>query len=221
MAVDISTRSEQINIRARAAPVNIGAIAGLLILLASCGFGQIALTREDYSIYSLVLKDIYRHGSVYTGKTDEFVIVSETAGNDYQELLPRKTAGLKADYLARNKTPAPVVLDFRLSYPTRIVSRSDIDSLLERGKSDNEIERARDPQRYSDCDSSWRHFYERFPRSNGYHQFSGVGYSSDRRYAYVEIAGKGGCWDWDQSYLLKWTRHGWIINVAAGGGGVS
>lgn len=67
----------------------------------------------------------------------------------------------------------------------------------------------------------WRAFYEKYPNTKGYYQFSRVGFSSGKRVALVSVEGRGSFWNSNTTYFLRKVKGKWAVYGASGGFGIA
>jgi hypothetical protein len=197
--------------------------------LSTCP-AQDRITPEEYSIYSVVLQHISREKRRKGVSKLGFVILSETK----REILPwdrepRGGRGLRANYRKRNKTSLTLEPEFPANYNISLMSNQELDQLLEKGKleaavAEKEFRKTHD-QRYGyrpGCDTLWRYFYAKLPEgldTYGPYRFTRIGFSTNHRFAFVEIDGTGCSWGYHGSFILIRTKKGWIVHTAGEGFG--
>lgn len=188
-------------------------------------FAQSAITKSDYEIYAEILRDLRREDIIKNKTEFSFVILSTTGtGTNAPEIYKeKKYAGLNKDFERRNSTPLSFKKVFPVDYKYELAEKTEIESLLGEGKKETqrlkaEEKKSKSFQRdtgWSEVD--WKYFNEKYPKSNGYYKFSGIGYSRNKRFAVVTIEGKGTYWSGNIEYLFEKIGNKWVIKQAGGG----
>ena len=116
---------------------------------------------------------------------------------------------------------------FRVKTYVSLISKQEINGLLEKGKREMEAaekESTNTPVplsiRPSRCTTYWRYFFENLPSEYGYlgyYTFTRIGFSSNYRFAFVEIHGRGCDSSLNGAFELIRTKKGWIVNRAGVG----
>lgn len=153
-------------------------LATVVLGVASSG-GQAPESRaiEDPDVYAIYASLLPKEWPIEVARATRLVIQRETA--TYDECLPSgppmkaEWASVLADYKARNARTKHILPDRALGYPYIVVPRAEIEAVFDRRSP------GRDP---------WRAFYERYPDSGGYMQFSAVGFNEAKTRALVYIA---------------------------------
>lgn len=208
--------------------------ASLLILFGNIAFyAQSILTKNEYAVYATVLRNIYKdlveNEREVSGKKGNrsFVIldktkISQDSETSFDETFHKlKVSGITNDFIKKNKVSAKLQKNIRVNYQYDIVDKNEVDRLLELGKIEVEKERQTTQRNTTGCaDEHWRIFHKNYQNSSGYYQFSRVGFSLDKTFAYVEIYGEGGSWQSNMRYILRKIRGKWKIEGGSGGHGV-
>jgi hypothetical protein len=197
-----------------------------ILLVFACSFSFFAqsnVTKEDYTVYSSVLRNI-RLEALKESKTKfSFVILDDTSSNlnIFDEYTAKRFRGLLRDFKRKNRTSSKLEKLFRVQYKYEITNQSKIDELLKIGS--KEFKRIEAEYKARNIvigmgigDIIWEPFYEKYPNANGYYQFSRVGFSADKRFALVLVEGKGGSWDSQMQYILREVKGRWTIYQSSG-----
>jgi hypothetical protein len=194
-----------------------------LILFCSLNFpAQTKLTQEEYAVYESVLKVIYeKNRETYSNKS-EFVILDETKVDLELKLPPSKNyRNLIKDFTQKNSTPG--ILEKRLpsgeySEKYYLVSRTEVDELLEKGRIELEKRRAEaklnSSSTYYFPVGEWLPFFQKYPESSGLHILSRVGFSG--QFALVQVKGNHGWNGFSRNYILKKVKGEWSIITILG-----
>lgn len=182
----------------------------VIIVLLAAAFARAASSQTEYSsleysLYGLLINSIdveFRANN--KGKKQHYVVLAEVFDSQHKKTEPVNPVLL-------NKIPA------RPSYS--VVEEHDVKELIAKGEAEYEEERMKKgAARLDMCgESVWKHFYQKYPRSEGYYHFSDITFSSDKMRAYVEVKGKGAAWDSNMSYVLTRRRKGWEVGTVGGG----
>ena len=209
----------------------------MMVVQTSSGFGQARITAEEYSMYAIVLKEIYREQRRTDHKKYLMVLLSRSSSEPVPELSradqkppgwkrDKRMKGLWENFDRRNKLPVSFQHKFPVKFGVEIVDREQIAVLIEKGKIETENEERNRREKLgtnyiSDASTcgpfTWKYFYQRFPRANQFYQFSRIGYSANRRYAVVEATGEGFGSGSNWTYWLIRTTSGWKVYQASGG----
>ncbi|MFL6468530.1 MAG: hypothetical protein ACJ72Z_11290 [Pyrinomonadaceae bacterium] len=194
-------------------------VLGLFVLfIGQVGVGQPSLTKEEYGIYSLALRDWVR-GHRRDNKEDSakrFLILSRT-GSDTEDSAEPSKSSVYQSFDERNKQKADIKPKFAVNFDYSVASESEILELIEKGrlKFEAEQERARTenkPLALPFCGPGWGEaFYQRFPAAQFYLKLSRIGFSRDHRSAYLKVKVTGEDSDQRHNYFLRWTAAGWKI----------
>ena len=203
-----------------------------VVLIVAIGFcvssacGQTAIGKDQYSIYAVVIRDIRDEVRRQEKTTPRIVLLSVTMKADNglgKDSLLMK--GLSRNFAKQNLSAAEVQNKFSVQFQIDLTDKSEIRDLLERGKIEYKKQQAElaksGKAMASVCSPFWEYFYEKFPNSIEYYQFSRIGFSTNHQFAVVETIGEGSCsnsWWW---HWLKRTRHGWVVYRRTFGGSVS
>ena len=189
----------------------------LLICICSSNlFAQSNLTSEDYAVYNEVLESMYKDflkQSEQFGIKPTFVILEDTVKLDFvpsgftnkkslldysNESLPPDLEDLLKDFKEKNKFSVKLKKQSPTDYEYNIVSTTELNNLLEEGRKE-QVEYAKKchPCFWGDG-WIWQPLRRKYPNSAGYHKFSRIGFSSDKKSALVyldeESAGHGSSW---------------------------
>jgi len=203
----------------------------LTILLIFSGVGGVlaapAVSREEYAIYALVLKSIRLENPAERKTKYSFVILDETFAPTIDDgEYAAKFVNLTKDFRRRNETPVRLAARLPVAFEYRIIGKSRIDELLETGaralqRIEEEAKRRNGGGGGGGDDIIWRPFYDAYRNSNGYHRFSRIGFTPDRRFALVGVERKNGSSDESRTVILRKIKGVWTIHVAYGGFSVS
>ena len=201
-----------------------------LLLSPSEGICQ-RITAEEYKIYALVLRDVYREQIRNGIKKPLLLILSETSLDNTAASgkEPGKMRGLSRSLVERNSRPGKFANRFPVTFQIELIDRSEIIRLIEIGKQETEkqpksfVNQSGQTVFYSNAPCgppTWKYFYQRFPRVNEYFRLSRIGYSVNGRFAVVETNGEGqdSSSSWTHTFIK--TKKGWQIYQAGGGMGV-
>lgn len=202
-------------------------LAVFLIFFCFINFSaQAKISTEEYKIYAVILKNIYRVNLKEYKIKSSFVILNNTFQPiDIDTYKIDKIKGLLNNFRRANETIA--VLDKRIpvKFNYTIIDKSEIDELLKIGSKELEVKKAEYKKRNMGIrwgnSYVWKPFNEKFPNSNGYHQFSKIGFSSKRNFAVVYVDREAGFSNDFTIYILKKSKGNWTINFSYGWGGVS
>jgi hypothetical protein len=197
-----------------------------LLLIFICGFNLFAqssvIKEEEYAVYARVLRHIRSEDLEQTKAKYSFVILDTTfSPNYFSEYKNGKFRNLSKDFVRKNLTSSKLETLFPVKYEYQITSQAEIDELLKIGR--NELERVKAEYKLRNVgitDESgfvWQPFYAKYPKANGYYQFSRVGFSSDKKFALVMVEGKGAYWSSNMEYILRKTKGKWTVYQAGGG----
>lgn len=154
---------------------------------------------EDYNVYSAVIKSY---------DVDKVVVKQKTSGTSlsctdcyFVEMLAEDNPGFESEMATTlvevNQNPLYLDATFNISYvQVVLVSDAQLDYIFNGSYSNND----------------WEQFYNTFPNTYGYTQFSAVGYNSDKTKALVEtsnsscsICGEG------KLYYLEKESDVWVV----------
>lgn len=194
-----------------------------IIFFCSVNFlSQSNVTKEEYAVYARILRDI-RLGDLKNNKAKySFVILEDTFKSDStNEYENKKLRGLTQNFKQKNQTSSKLKKLFPVNYEYEVVGKSEIDEFLKTGEKELESFKTdhnlRKQTIVGGSDITWKPFYENYPNSNGYYQFSRVGFSSDKSFALVFVEGKGASWSSTAEYVLRKVKGKWIIYFSGGG----
>lgn len=199
----------------------LGFTAAICILpfaLPSSSHGQ-RIRADEYKIYSLVLRDVYKE-QIHAGEErPSLVVLSETGRHDngFVEKEGHRMKGLWGNLAHRNKYPARLSNRFPARYHVILAELTEIDGLIAKGK--EEATKRHNNFGWTCGPETWTYFYKRFPGAYQYFQLSRVGYSSNGKYAVVEIMGLGDGSNSNWTHWLQKTRRGWTVYQAGAGFG--
>ncbi len=197
----------------------------LISIIFFCGHNlsaQLSVIKEEYDVYAIVLKDI-RIQDIERNKSHySFVILNNTYKPEYfSEYEKGRFKSLSEDFVKKNSTSAKLEKLFPVSYEYELNSHSEIEDFLKIGGKELEKLKAEAKLRnIGITDGSnivWKHFYTKYPNANGYYQFSRVGFTTNKRFAFVTVEGTGAYWSSTNEYILKKVREKWIIYFSGGG----
>lgn len=197
----------------------------ILFVLTVNLFAQSAITKSDYEIYAEILRDLRRE-DIRKNKTKfSFVILSitETGTNAPEIYKEKKYAGLNKDFERKNRNPLKFKKVFPVDYKYELIEKPEIESLLSEGRKETQRLKAEEKKSKSSqsdtgwSEADWKYFSEKYPMSNGYYKFSGIGYSRNKRFAVVTIEGKGTYWSGNAEYLFEKIGNKWVIKQAGSG----
>lgn len=195
----------------------------LISILGFNVFAQSNVSREEYLIYATVLENIYRDAWKENKTKTSFVILDETFNPGYEdESDVVKMKGMSKDFNRKNRTSAKLKRLFPIKYTYEITSKSKVDELLETGRKEldrikEDIKRNNKPQITWGSTIIWEPFYENYPNSNGYYQFSRIGFSSNKRFALVKVERDASVSGDSIFYILRKTKGNWRIYSSGGG----
>lgn len=203
-----------------------------LIILLICFFSysplvQSQVTKEESAIYAIILKDIQTGDWRENKAKSPFVIVAETyKPEDNGDWFVDNIRGLSASFEKKNQTSVTLENLSPTKQEYQIIKKSEIDKLLEVGRKefdDNQKKLIENNKRivpnYSE--QIWKYFYEKYPDSNGYYEFTRIGFSPGGEFAlaYVEQrASSNGRWT---GYLFRKVKGRWKIHFASRNGWIS
>ena len=195
----------------------------LISFLGFNAFAQSNLSREEYAIYASILESIYQDNwKQYKTKTS-FVILDDTFKPGYEDESDiGKMKGMSKDFNRKNQTSAKIERLFPIKYEYEITSKSKVDELLEIGRKEldrikEDIKRNNKPQITWGSSIVWKSFDEKYPNSNGYYQFSRVGFSSNKRFALVRVEREASESGDSMFYILRKVKGKWKIYSFGGG----
>jgi phage pi2 protein 07 len=215
--------------------------AVLLLCLGSLSlYAQINATKEEYAVYAFAIGEINRESrrqqqieSSFEIRPrlieSSFVILEETLLPPYNPNVDeiRKIKGLGEDFRRKNQTSIRLKKQFPIRFNHKVVSKSEIDELLAVGQVRwnriDEDEKRSNSEARSCCPSDviWKPFYERYPKAQGYYQFSRVGFSKRRNFALVQVEKITGSSSGIMNYVLRKEAGNWQLYLAFGGGSVA
>ena len=185
---------------------------------------QSKVTSEEYRIYAAVLKEIYKRNLKDTKQDSAIVVLDKTVKPEFFDYyVGRKIKGLRKDFRQKNETIVNLEKSFPLKYKNYVVSRNELDRLLKIGGENAKrirIENEKNKKLLAADSTSeviWEPFYEKFPRANGYYNFSRIGFNSTKRFAVIQVYGEGAYWTSDETYVLMKTKKGWGLYTSSGG----
>ncbi len=204
--------------------------AALLSLLLSINLlAQSNVSKEEYAIYAVVLKDIYTQKLKEQNERISFVILDSTIKDlDFSVYENLRIRGLLNNFKARNQTPAALEGHFPIKYEYTLVNKTELEEFWEKEKAEK-VKLQKEAQEKNKgvyiLDGSlcpkWKYFYEKYPNSNGYYEFSRIGFSTNKNFALLEVKGEGSCWNSNTTYILKKINKRWAIYRAFGGFGIA
>ena len=118
---------------------------------------------------------------------------------------------------AKNKISVNLQRLFPIKYQYWLANQDEIKKLLDLGGKDfNKIQEERRLNKKPifgepDDDVIWKYFNEKYSNAYSYYQFSRVGFSSNKRFARVDVDGRGAEWSSNTTYILKKTKGNWKI----------
>lgn len=202
--------------------------ANLLILFCSLAFSaQPIVTREEYTVYGTILKEIYKEKMEneweISGKKGKhaFVILDKTKILEpslisFNEIL--RKLNVSKDFILKNRSFVSLRRIFPVNYQYSLVTQNKIDELLEFGRKEVEKERQKTQRIKAGCDDDfWQSFRKSYANAEGYYQFSRVGFSPNKTFARVDVYGTGSSWNSNTTYVLRKVKERWKVYVAEGG----
>ncbi len=214
---------------------NLAGVAFLLLYLPFVVFPQTEKP-DELSIYSLVIKEVIEwENSKYTSdetKIERLIITKETISEtDLSSLLidePPSQKGLSANFVKANQEPLVLTPHFSRDKRFLLVDFTEITDLIVESKRLDELERQKIENDHFQlsgrkirvgciCCNSWSQFRRKFPNDYANFRFSRIGYSSNGRYALVEVDGSSACGSSNYSIYLRKTSRGWKIHSASAG----
>ena len=183
---------------------------------------QPRVTKEEYAVYASVLKSIRSDQLERSKEKYSFVILNNTfRADDFNPFGKRRFRSLSRDFVRKNRVSAKLVKSIPVNYEYTIISRPDVDELLKIGTEDLEKVRAEYARGKVGMamgygSSVWKRFYASFPNTNGYYQFSRVGFSPDKKFALVSIEGTGSSWSGADTHILRKNKGKWQIYMSSG-----
>lgn len=200
--------------------------AMVLLFAAQCGLAQVSITKEEYGIYSLVVREFIRDmmKDVSISPTTHVLILSKTGVGEGTMPLPKQSS-VDVSFANRNRIAVPIEPAFEINLKYSIVDEKELKDLVakDEAKFNDEQERRRKanmPLIGSVCGPRWESVYERYPKFLGYIRLSRIGFSRDHRTAYVEVRMTNEVFSGTMNYVVKWTRSGWQTGPSGGGFGV-
>ena len=198
----------------------------LVVFTAQLVLSQPTVTREEYAVYSIAFRSL-RQVPNFEPKLEHLVIVTDTSTPDFSyDFLAPKFRWLVKDLSRRNAVPAKLDPKFLPFLNYSLVEKQEIDNMLETDKKNFQKERQklrRESNRdiYSVCGPPWKSFHAKFSEAQGYFQVSRIGFSSNRRFAMVELQGHGECWSGYWTYIFKKIGKEWRIYENFGSFGIA
>lgn len=197
-----------------------------VLLISICSFAlpaQTRLTKEDYSVYAAILKNI-RPDSLKDNTTQiYFVILDTTTVNAYiyDKGKVNKIRGLASNFKQINKFPAKLEDSFPIKQRYEITNISEIRKLLDMGgKEFDEAQQKRkamgQPIFTDDAITYWKYFDKKYPYGRGYYQFSRVGFSTNKRFAVVSVEFTSIGSFYYTTYVLRKTKERWKVYGSGG-----
>ena len=196
--------------------MKINFFAALLICVCSLNiFAQSKITKEEYAVYASVLKIIYADNLEENKTKLSFVIIDTTQQPDNPIGIRKvnKIRGLINNFRQRNKESVKLEKSFPIKYRYEMVNKSEIDRLLESEKRKDTLS--------EDAAEGWKTFERKYPDSNGYYQFSRIGFSSGREFALIHIKRSAAHGGNQTNYVLRKKKGLWTLYLAYGGGWVA
>lgn len=190
----------------------------LILNLVAISTAQPRASRDEYQIYSIVLRQIYeKNVEEFSGK-NEFVFASETAvvGEDIDLKAVRRYRGLIRDFRAKNASPA--FLEKKFPFENyHIIAQREYEQIIENAVQEDKKNRREHPERYKYVAVGGPGpgsiaFFRKFPDSSGFYTLSRVGFSTDHRQALVVVNAKQGCFGFTKAYLLRKVGGRWKSN---------
>jgi hypothetical protein len=195
-------------------------------------FAQSKVTKEEYAIYTTVLKSIYVDYLKENKTKLSFVIIDTTYQPDvFSEKKADKISGLLNNFKQRNQVSTKLDKSFPMKYRYEITNKSEIDNLLEIGRKEfNESQKKSktplpetsvekwSPFHKKYLEEKWKPFHKKYLDSFGYYELSRVGFSFNKEFAlvYVEFtASEGGS---SMNYILSKKKGNWTIYHSYGSG---
>ena len=184
-------------------------------------FAQTGVTKEEYAVYAAILQNIYAENLKEYETESSFVILDKTFQTD--NIIEDEfddINGFAKDFNQKNKTSTKFEKLFPVDYRYYITEKSEINELLEIGE--KELAKAKLGGIGISFGSSivWKPFYEKYPNSNGYYQFSRIGFSSKGKSALVFMERDASSSDDSNWFILKKIKGKWEVYSIGGGGGI-
>lgn len=215
----------------------------IAIILLSCLniFAQAVLTNEEYAVYAGVIEKHYENlkpdksianlaiikNTVEPNFAGIEVLLQQKSltNNWFSESLPDRIIRSDFDEAVedlKEKSSNTTKLEhlFSIQYKYSLITKSDVDILLEEGKKDlGEYFKSCNPC-HKGYYSIWEPFLKKYQNSNGYYSFSRVGFSKNEKLAVVyETSYRGDKYSW-MINILKKKSDGWKVTGRSGGGWV-
>ncbi len=202
-------------------------IVFVILLILFCRLdvsAQMKITQEEYAVYAVVLKDIYKYNRETYSNKSHFVILNKTKAD--VELLDlvssRKYRKLVADFKVKNSTSEIIEKRFpsgAYSETYYLVSQTEVDELLERGRIETEKLHAERKLNSSVIYVNtpvepWIPFFQKYPESSGLYILSRVGFSG--QFALVHVKGNRGWNGFSRNYILEKVKGEWRIVSISG-----
>lgn len=149
---------------------------------------------------------------------DDSALQEITESKEFKEYWKKvKISKTDKDFEAKNKTSVDLQKLFPIKYQYWLAKEKEINDLIELGVKDFDKiqeERKRNKQPiYPEGDGSviWKHFYQKYPNAGSYLEFSRVGFSSNKRFARVDVYSRGSGLFSQKWYVLKKIKKKWVI----------
>jgi hypothetical protein len=185
-------------------------------------FAQTRITNEEYAVYASVLRHINRENLKEDKIKYSFVILNEIlkpniVGNSQSS----KIKGLIKDFKLKNGNPTKLRNLIPVNFIYQIIGKNEIDEFLKIGNQYLEKIEAEYKTRnveigFGKSEIIWKPFYEKYPKSDGYYKFSRVGFSTDKRFAMVNIERESGSSGESAEYILSKVKGKWQFYSGSG-----
>jgi hypothetical protein len=217
-----------------------------ILLMAFCGFNILAqskITNEEYEIYTGVFEKRFEKIELDKAVT-RIAILENTIEPDYSWLARYLSDKRLANYLYSPEPSGSVnpsdweeALEnlkyvngkseklaelFPIEYKYNLVTKSEIDALVEEGKKEL-------AERFEKCKCVfsgvggviWQPFHRKYRNSSGYYSFSRVGFSKNKKLALVFSKMESGDQGWTTFYILGETDGKWKVLKYFGSGWIN
>ena len=193
------------------------------LLISICSvtfFAQPKVTKEEYFIYAIVLKQIY--ADKWKDSKLSFVIINNTYMSESADLGEAKRfEGLIRSFKQRNQVSAILNHSFPTKYQYKITTMDEVNGLLKLGAQEFEEAQKKRIAPLVGGGESWNKFSEKFTDSQGYLQLSRVGFSKNKEFAFVYVKNIGPSHFNSMNYILRKIKGQWKLHIRYGSGGIS
>ena len=199
-----------------------------LTFCLSALYAQPNVSKEEYAVYAAILKSIYAENLKDDNLKTSFVILDETFKPDFfDKWQADKFKGLSNDFKRKNQQSVNLKEQLPVKYSYSLLKKIELEKILEKGQVEAEKtkrdfeEKNKGKIRLITCDLPWKYFYESYPKSDGYNNFSRAGFSYNRKFAMVDVKREARCGGSYSTYILKKVGRNWKIYTSYGSGWVS